>query len=111
MAFSKTRTLPSGVTADYWRVNGLHLDFTSGSALVELGLYVDADARSTGKLPVEVQDHSLPIAPFKEAGDARAIAYTVLKTPNPGIRVIENEDGSTTEEATEANWFADAVDC
>jgi hypothetical protein len=113
MAFSKALTLPSGVTADYWRVNDIRLDFDGGSAHVTLALYVDAEARQAGKIPVKTEVHGLAIAPFKASGDARAIAYTVLKTPNPGVQLIpsEVEGEEPTEVVTEANWFADAVDC
>ena len=111
MAFSKAKTLPSGVVADYWRVNDIRLDFDHSTAHVSLALYVDAEARQAGKVPVQIQTHGLDIAPFKESGDSRAIAYTVLKKSNPGVNTTVNEDGSTTETPTEANWFADAVDC
>ena len=107
MALQKSKTLPSGVTADYWRVTKITLDVVNESALVVLSLYVNKAARDAGMQPVQSFDYAFPYAPFVADADARSVAYTVIASPSPSVTV--DEEGAET--TVENNWFADAEDC
>ena len=113
MALQKSKTLPSGVTADYWRVTRVTLDVVNESALVVLSLYVNKAARDAGMQPVQSFDYAFPFAPFVADADARSVAYEVIAAPAPSVVTTppEEEGGEPTVTTVESNWFADAVDC
>lgn len=89
MALELNKEFPSGVTADYWKVINLSVNFSSMCATVEVGLYVNAAARSAGKSPVEIFVYNfdppatdgLGAASQDTAGEnPQKAAYTLLKT-------------------------------
>lgn len=89
MALELTKEFPSGVSANYWKVHNLSVNFTSMCATVEVGLYVNAAARTAGKAPVETftfnfdppaTDGLLATAQDVENVNPQKTAYDLLKT-------------------------------
>lgn len=52
MALQLEKTLPTGFVANYWKVNGIEMDFFGNYATVKVSLYKDKEARLAGNNPV-----------------------------------------------------------
>lgn len=56
MALKKPIELPSGVVAEYWRIVEFHHNVRDGSTRVLLQLYLNEDARRSGKEPMPIYE-------------------------------------------------------
>ena len=119
MALQKTTQLPTGVTADYWRIVRMNVP-VDGEAEIFLGLYVNQAARAAnpqGMLDVKSFLFPLPKAQLI-SGNAFEYCYGQITASQktPAVPAVMSEDGVTVltpaiPEGPEQNWFADAVLC
>lgn len=93
MALKLSKNTAQGVTADYWRIDSIQWNKTTGQSTLRLCLYKD---EATAKM-----DKSLPItAEVKNVkAEGRANCYAALKT------------SKLDKEGKELNPLAAAVDC
>jgi hypothetical protein len=54
MAIQKTKTLPSGVSGNYWRILSITLDTQSGIAVGRIGLFINQATSDAGGEPLPV---------------------------------------------------------
>lgn len=52
MAIQKEKTLPSGVTGNYWRLTSITLNRQNLTAMAEIALFKDAAASAAGHPPI-----------------------------------------------------------
>lgn len=82
MALSKTLTLDSGVTVNYFRIDSL--SFKPGCVNAVVGAYTNEAAAHTGKKPVVSQNIELTSAQFTKAlvdsGELLPSVYTAVKS-------------------------------
>ena len=55
MAIKKTVHLETGVFADYWKINHMHIDLASGQIGLDLACFLTEEARRSGKNPIAFQ--------------------------------------------------------
>lgn len=53
MALQLDKTLDTGVTGNYWKIGNIIRDTYRNTTRFDLELYVNKDAKDTGKLPLE----------------------------------------------------------
>lgn len=103
MALFKPKTLPTGVTGDYWTIADLNVNKLTKFAHVTICLFVNELVRRTpGAQPIDSMSFSWQGEdfPFVVEGNNYAAAYTKMKQPVPAPM----EGGLT------ASFFADALD-
>lgn len=96
MALKKSKALENGVTGDYWRIKEVNIVYPS-NVQVTMGLYLNSEARKSGKHPLIQESYSLNIS----GEPTRALVYEALKSL---IVEIGTEEGMTTQ----PGFFADA---
>lgn len=103
MALKKTKILSTGVSGEYWKIMSVDVQYPN-TANVRLGLYLNKDARDSGKQPLLFEAFTLQFV-----GEAdRTQLYTLIKQ-----QIIINEytdtNGNMAAE-TIPGFFVDAED-
>ena len=87
MALNLPVTFPNGITADYWKVVGVSVDVPTSTVNLSVALYLDSEARTDGREPIEVSQvggiSALPTLQaliFKSGGNLVAAVYDYLKS-------------------------------
>lgn len=85
MALQLSKDLPSGFSADYWRIESV--DLVPGTTRVIVAIYKDSAARQAGKAAVSQADYSwtaddnpCTLDAMDSGSNAFALAYEKLKT-------------------------------
>lgn len=79
MAIKLPKTLPSGVTGDYWILSGLQLNFIEKRAIVHASLYLNEEAYGQGRAMIFLQTFTLEGADFPVNDGSDLIAYAYKK--------------------------------
>lgn len=89
MAIQKTKTLPSGLSGNYWRILNINFDRTTLKAQGKIGLFKDAAASAAGKphIPGTEKTFVFPFVVSDLAMPSNIIALVYTK-----IMDIANQD-------------------
>jgi len=86
MALKMSKELDNGFTAEYWKITKIDFNVLNEVSFVELSLYKDAAARTSGKDRVLAKTYSWNGDDYPFSSDAMdndnpiTIAYTKIKT-------------------------------
>lgn len=80
MAIQKTKTLPSGVIGNYWRIYSITVDVDTLNVTFSLGLYVDQASSGLGKQPIlKGKNYSFHFTREQIlSGNIMALGYTAI---------------------------------
>ncbi len=80
MAFLKLITLPTGATAEYWRIDKNRILISQGEMIIPLLGYVTKEARDSNKLPIDSKEIRFPIEEVQPYGtDLINMTYLEIK--------------------------------
>lgn len=80
MAIQKSKTLPNGVTGDYWRITTIHIDRQNLRVAGQVALFLDQAASNTGKQPIGAhKTFRFPFVAAEIAPPTNLIAYVYGK--------------------------------
>lgn len=100
MALKKLKTLPSGVTGDYWSIEGIRVDYSIKQASVNLSLHINEAAKKVSKnSPLFREGFNVILSGEAVRGDI----YTLLKRLT---EEVPSEEGITIK----PGFFSDAED-
>lgn len=80
MAIQKSKTLPSGVTGDYWRITIITIDRQRLKIKGQIALFINAAASNEGKTPIGAyKSFEFPLVMEEIAPPTNLIAYVYGK--------------------------------
>lgn len=95
MALKKSKSLPSGVSGEYWRINKITADRVNSKVTYELSLYVSKALRQSGAKPLDYKKvFSFDVTMQEINGDLNALGYEKIKEkansliPDPFSRLV-----------------------
>ncbi len=101
MAIQKTKTLPNGVTGDYWRLSMFHVDIDKLRVEFVISLFVDSTHGTNGSAPLMSKRYKFPVNPQQLATGSLSTAYqrildqanVEIDDPfNPGQTILFDSD-------------------
>lgn len=79
MALQKTKTLVTGLAAEYWKVTACNLDVNGLLLFCVLSLYKDSSYRDTPEAVCLVKDFMFPVTDLESNGNLRSLSYDKIK--------------------------------
>lgn len=99
MAIKKTKTLPSGVTGEYWKIVKETHNRVSDEMTWEIALFLDQAASNAGKKQLNLSKIFKAIVTEEEAsGNRTALGYTKIK--QQASSMVSPHSGSLNLEPT-----------
>lgn len=92
MAIQKEKTLPSGVTGNYWRIQNITVDRQNLKVAGQIALFKDKESSDAGKLPMPlIKTFKFPLIMQDVAPPADIIAYMYLKIQEAANVVVTKD--------------------
>jgi len=113
MALIKSRTLDTGVAAEYWRILQINNNFDRQDGVIDIVAYLDETARLAGASPMRSFQHSLGKA-FSERLFDGSDKVKNVELSQAYVEFKKQAQDESTKSEVERNadlaWFADAKD-
>lgn len=91
MAIQKSKTLPSGVVGNYWRLTRLDIDVNQGLGSLTLGLFLDSSHGNDGSKSLMSKTYNFPITLSQLASGSISNAYVnILAKANSSVPNISD---------------------